>query len=221
MGCTDVEQAVENQDGGSAVSLVEGDRSDAPVGPYNRIRLPDRVRTARRFGGTGLRLLELADDGETDRKAASGKRRGQDGEAVKVVERLAFEHGQNPFERLDGRTEFAAGLSGACYVHLRRELQPLVAAGQAQGPLARRQRLCGARLQDKTIGSKGMYPAEPGAVLELCGNLFGRFEAIKRFLDAPQRRQGMPQVDAQIDRQRGPLVGRQMLDGNKRPFEML
>ena len=31
----------------------------------------------------------------------------------------------------------------------------------------------------------------------------------------------MPQVDAQIDRQRGPLVGRQMLDGNKRTFEML
>ena len=70
MSCTDVEQAVENQDCRSAVSLVEGDRSDAPVGPYDRIRLPDRVRTARRLGSTGLRLLELADDGETDCKAA-------------------------------------------------------------------------------------------------------------------------------------------------------
>jgi hypothetical protein len=98
MGCTDVEQAVENQGGGSAVSLVEGDRSDTPVGPNDRIRLPDRVRPARRLGSTGLRLLELADDGETDRKAASGKCRGQNGEAVKVVRRLAVEHGQNPFE---------------------------------------------------------------------------------------------------------------------------
>ena len=144
----------------------------------------DRVRPARRLGSTGLRLLELADDGETDRKAASGKCRGQNGEAVKVVRRLAVEHGQNPFERFDGRTEFAAGLSGARYVHPRRELQPLVAAGQAQGPLARRQRFCVASLQDKTIGGKGMNPSEPGAVLELCGNLFGRVEAIKRFLDA-------------------------------------
>jgi len=81
--------------------------------------------------------------------------------------------------------EFAAGLSGARYVHPRRELQPLVAAGQAQGPLARRQRLCVPSLQDETIGGKGMNPSEPGAVLELCGNLFGHVEAIKRFLDAP------------------------------------
>ena len=138
MGGTDVEQAVENQDGGSAVSLVEGDRSDAPMGPDDRIRLPDCVRPARRLGSTGFRLFEFADHGETDRKVASGKCSGQDWEAVKVVRRLAVEHGQNPFERFDGRAEFAAGLSGARHVHLRREQQPLVVPGEAQGPLARR-----------------------------------------------------------------------------------
>ena len=66
-----------------------------------------------------------------------------------------------------------------------------------------------------------MNSSEPGTVLDLRGDLFGRVEAIKRLLDAPQRRQCVPQVDAQIDRQRGPLVGRQMLDGGKRAFEML
>ena len=106
-------------------------------------------------------------------------------EAVKVVRRLAIEHGRNPFERSDGRSGIRRGPVWRAHVHPRRELQPLVAAGQAQGPLARRQRLAWRAFRIRQLAVKGMNPSESGAVPELCGNLFGRVEAIKRFLDAP------------------------------------
>ena len=186
------------------------------------IRLSDRVRPARRLGGTGLCLLEFADDGKTDRKVASGKCCRQNGEAVKVVRRLAV----RASARIPSNDSMAARNSPRAFWHAPCTCSSRAAAAgrqvrsEAQGPLARRQRLYVASLKDETIGGKGYDPSESGTVVEL-RNLSAALRQSSvswtALAESSACRKSMRRSIASV----APLVGRQMLDGNKRTFEML